>query len=145
MRRFHRQPPFQAKANVPMVTATRDRLALEIRMAGELLAVRPTVDAYNTLSKMLAALDRAGMRADLLAPGTALMNAICDRFEATGAITVEREEAAGLRQVAAGLRQVAANIDAALHRLPLQRFNRAVAEVEAFFALSEPTTNEKNS
>lgn len=138
MRRFHRQPAFQTKANVPMVTATRDRLALEIRMAGELLAVRPTVDAYNTLSKMLAALDRAGMRPDLMAPGTALMNTICDRYEQSGAITVEREEAAGLRQVVA-------NIDAALHRVPLQRFNRAVAEVEAFFALSEPTTNEKNS
>lgn len=138
MRRFHRQPGFQAKANVPMVTATRDRLALEIRMAGELLALRPTIEAYNTLSKMLAALDRAGMQKHILAPGTALMNTICDRFEATGAITLEREEAAGLRQVAA-------NIDAALHRLPLQRFNRAVAEVEAFFALSEPTTNEKNS
>lgn len=136
MRRFHRQPAFQAKANVPMVTATRDRLALEIRMAGELLALRPTIDAYNTLSKMLAALDRAGMRPDLLAPGTTLMNAICDRFEATGAITVEREEAAGLRQVAA-------NIDAALHRLPLQRFNRAVAEVEAFFAVANPSTNEQ--
>lgn len=138
MPRFHRQPAFQAKANVPMVTATRDRLALEIRMAGELLALRPTVDAYNTLSKMRAALDRAGMRPDLLAPGTALMNTICDRYEQSGAITVEREEAAGLRQVVA-------NIDAALHRVPLQRFNRAVAEVEAFFALSEPTTNEKNS
>lgn len=138
MRRFHRQPAFQAKAkaNVPMVTATRDRLALEIRMAGELLALRPTVDAYNTLSKMLAALDRAGMRPDLLAPGTALMNTICDRYEQSGAITVEREEAAGLRQVVA-------NIDAALHRVPLQRFNRAVAEVEAFFALSEPTTNDQ--
>lgn len=134
MRRFHRQPAFQAKANVPMVTATRDRLALEIRMAGELLSLRPTIDAYNTMSKMLAALSRAGMRQDLLEPGTALMNRICDRYEATGAITVEREEAAGLRQVAA-------NIDAALHRLPLQRFNRAVAEVEAFFAVTDAEPN----
>jgi len=137
MRRFHRQPAFQAKANVPMVTATRDRLALEIRMAGELLALRPTIEAYNTLSKMLAALDRAGMQKYILAPGTALMNTICDRFEATGVITVEREEAAGLRQVAA-------NIDAALHRLPLQRFNRAVAEVEAFFAVTNTESTERN-
>ena len=137
MRRFHRQPAFQTKANVPMVTATRDRLALEIRMAGELLALRPTVDAYNTLSKMLAALDRAGMRPDLLAPGTALMNAICDRYEQSGAITVEREEAAGLRQVVA-------NIDAALHRVPMQRFNRAVAEVEAFFAVTNTESTERN-
>lgn len=136
MPRFHRRQEFQAKANVPMVTTTRDRLALEIRMAGELLAARPTVDAYNTMSKMLAALDRAGMRPDLLAPGTVVMNKICDRYERSGLITVERAEAASLRQVAA-------NVDAALHRVPLQRFNRAVAEVEAFFALNEPSTNKE--
>ena len=138
MPRFHRRQEFQPQANVPMMTMTRDRLALEIRMAGVSLAALPTIDAYNTLSKMLAALDRAGMRPELLALGTALMNRICDRFEHSGAITVEREEAAGLRQVVA-------NIDAALHRIPLQRFNRAVAEVEAFFALNEPTPNENNS
>lgn len=130
MPRIHRRPEFQAKAKVPMATTTRDRLALEIRMAGESLAALPTVDAYNTLSKMLAALSRAGMRPDLLAPGTALMSRICDRFEHFGAITVECEEAAGLRQVVA-------NIDAALHRIPLQRFNRAFAEVEAFFAVTD--------
>jgi len=138
MRRFHRRPEPQAKANVPMVTETRDRLAMECRMAGEVLIVRPSIDAYNILSKMLAALSRAGMHTDLLKPGTAIMNRICDRFEHSGAITVECEEAAGLRQVTA-------NIDAALHRLPLQRFNRAVAEVEAFFAVTdaEPPNKEQ--
>lgn len=130
MPRIHRCPVFQPKANVPMVTTTRDRLALEIRMAGEVLAACPTIDAYNALSKMLAALDRAGMRPDLLAPGTALMNRICDRYEQTDSITVECEEAAGLRKMAA-------NIDAALHRVPLQRLNRAVAEVELFFAVRD--------
>ena len=136
MPRFHRPTMFQAKANVPMVTATRDRLATEIRMAAEVLAARPTVDAYNTMSKMLAALSRAGMRQQLLEPGTVLMNRICDRYEANATITVECEEAAGLRQVAA-------NIDAALHRLPVQRFKRAVAEVEAFFAIVDPTITEQ--
>gem|GEM_PF-1074079 len=135
MPRFHRRPNLPAKANVPMVTETRDRLAIEVRMAGEVLAARPSIDAYNTMSKMLAALSRAGMRPTLLEPGTALMNRICDRYEANGTITVEREEAAGLRQVAA-------NIDAALHRLPVQRFNRAVAEVEAFFAVVDSEPNE---
>ncbi|WP_312514971.1 hypothetical protein [Massilia sp.] len=135
MPRFHRRPEFQAGANVPMMTMSRDRLALEIRMAGESLAALPTIDAYNTLSKMLASLPRAGLRPDLLAPGTVLMNSICDRYEQSGAITVECEEAAGLRQVVA-------NIDAALHRIPLQRFNRAVAEVEAFFAVADPSTNQ---
>jgi hypothetical protein len=56
------------------------------------------------------------------------MNDICDRYEQTGAITVEAEEARHLRQVIAA-------IDASLPRIPLQRLNRAVAEVEAFFAV----------
>ena len=76
---------------------------------------------------MLAALSRAGMAQELLEPGTALMNRICERYEANGTLTVERKEADGLRQVAA-------NIDAALHPIPLQHFTRAVAEIEAHFA-----------
>ena len=128
--RSYRRPTFQPKANVPMATETRDRLALQVRMAGESLIEQPSIDAYNTLSKMLASLTRAGLRADLVDPGSALMNGICDRYELTSGITVELEEAARLRQVIA-------NIDAALHRIPVQRFARSVAEVEAFFALSD--------
>lgn len=62
MPRFHHRAAFQPKANVPMATESRDRLALELRMAGESLIVCPSIDAYNTLSKMLAALNRAGLR-----------------------------------------------------------------------------------
>ena len=125
MPRFHRCPQFSSKANVPMVAETRDRLALEIRMAGETLIAHPSIDAYNTLSKMFASLDRAGMSADLVGPGAKIMGAICDRYEETHSITVEREEAAGLRQAIA-------DIDAGLHRVPLNRFAQAVAEVEVF-------------
>jgi hypothetical protein len=113
-----------------MTTETRDRLALENRMAGESLIGHPSIDAYNTLSKMFAALERAGMSPVLLHPGTRIMNDICDRYEQTGAITVEAEEARHLRQVIAA-------IDASLPRIPLQRLNRAVAEVEAFFAVED--------
>lgn len=135
MRPTYRRPQFQARANVPMATETRDRLALQIRMAGESLIGQPSIDAYNTLSKMLAALTRAGMAAALVDPGSILMNGVCDRFEQAGSITVESEEAAKLRQALA-------NIDAALHRVPLQLLSRAVAEVEAFFAFVEPSTTE---
>ena len=128
MHRFHQRAAFQPKANVPMATESRDRLALELRMAGESLIVRPSIDAYNTLSKMLAALNRAGMRADLLDPGTNILNSICDRYEQSSRITVEPEEAEQLRQALA-------NIDAGLHRVPLQRLTRAVAEVEVFFTV----------
>jgi len=135
MRRYHRPVVFQPNANVPMVTETRDRLALEIRMAGESLIEHPSIDAYNTLSKMLASLSRAGMAAALLDRGTNIMNTICDRYEQSGHITVESEEAASLRVSIA-------DIDAALHRLPLRRFDQAVAEVEVFFAVTDPTNNE---
>jgi len=136
MPRFHQRAAFQPKANVPMATESRDRLALELRMAGESLIARPSIDAYNTLSKMLAALNRAGMQDDLLDPCTNTLNSICDRYEQSSSITVEPEEAEQLRQALA-------NIDAGLHRVPLQRVARAVAEVEAFFTLVEPSTNEK--
>lgn len=134
MPRFHRRFQFPANANVPMVTETRDRLALQIRMAGESLIAQPTIDAYNTLSKMLAALSRAGLYAAVVDPGSRIMGAICDRFEQTGHITMEPEEAAGLRQAIA-------DIDAGLHRIPVQRFARAVAEVEAFFAVTDSESN----
>lgn len=60
---------FQPKANVPMVTETHRRLALELRMAGESLVASPSVDAFNQLSKMLAALCIAGMAGETAAPG----------------------------------------------------------------------------
>jgi hypothetical protein len=123
---------FQPKANIPMVGETRDRLALEIRMAGESLIGHPSIDAYNTLSKMFAALERAGMSSILVHPGSRLMGMICDRYEQSGGITVDACEAKGLRQVLAA-------IDAGLHRIPLQRFVQAVAEVEVFFNVVNPT------
>lgn len=137
MRRFHHRAAFQPRANVPMATESRDRLALELRMAGESLIAHPSIDAYNTLSKMLAALNRAGLQDILLDPATNTLNSICDRYEQSSSITVEPEEAAQLRQALA-------NIDAGLHRIPLQRLARAVAEVEAFFAFVEPSDTEKS-
>ena len=131
MPRFHKRFHFQPKANVPMVTETRDRLALEIRMAGESLIERPSIDSYNILAKMFAALNRAGM-ATVVDPGSRTMHTICDRYEQVRTITVERKEAETLRQVIA-------NVDAALHRVPLQRFVKAVAEVEVFCTVTDPT------
>jgi hypothetical protein len=135
MPRFHHRGQLQPKANIPMVGETRDRLALEIRMAGEHLIGGSSIESYNTLSKMFAALVRAGMDAHLVDPGSKIMGAICDRYEQAGSITVEPEEAAGLRQAVA-------DIDAGLHRIPLQRFARAVAEVETFVAVVDPSPNE---
>lgn len=129
MSRFHKRTQFQPKANVPMVAETRDWLALEIRIAGESLIARPSIDSYNVLSKMFAVLSRAGMDDDLVNTGSRIMGRICDRYEDMRSIT-ESEEAAGLRQAVV-------DIDAGLHRVPLQRLERAVAEVEVFFVVSE--------
>jgi hypothetical protein len=137
MNRYHRRRQFQDGANVPMTVETRDRLALQIRMAGESLIGHPSIDAYNTLSKMLASLVRAGMSGHLVESGSAVMNLICDRYEQSRVITVEPEEAARLRRAIA-------DIDAGLHRVPLQRFERAVAEVEVFAAVTDPApSNQK--
>jgi hypothetical protein len=118
-----------------MVAETRNRLALEIRMAGETLINRPSIDAYNTLSKMFAALERAGMSPVLVNPGSRVMNAVCDRYEESGVVTVDCKEALRLRQVIAA-------VDAGLHRIPLQRFAQAVAEAEAFCAVVDLSPNE---
>lgn len=131
---FHRRFQLPPKANLPMCVESRDRLALEIRLAGVSLIGRPTIDSYNVLSKMFAALIRAGMDAAVVDPGSRIMGTICDRFVETDRITVEREEAEGLRQVFA-------EIDAGLHRVPVQRIAKAVAEVEVFFSVS--TTEER--
>lgn len=132
MNRFHRRRQFQDGANVPMTVETRDRLALQIRMAGESLIGQPSIDSYNTLSKMLASLVRAGMNGHLVEPASVVMNLICDRYEQCRLITVEPEEATRLRQAVA-------DIDAGLHRVPLQRLERAVAEVEVFAAVTDPS------
>lgn len=70
---------FQPKANIPMVTETHRRLALELRMAGESLIASPSVDAFNLLSKMLAALCNAGMAGEAMDLATGAMSDICDR------------------------------------------------------------------
>ncbi len=121
-----------------MTVESRDRLALEIRMAGESLIGQPSIDAYNTLSKMLASLVRSGMNGNLIEPGSIVMNQICDRYEQQGTLTVEPEEAQRLRQAIA-------DIDAGLHRVPLQRLTRAVAEVEVFFAVDVDGTAQKET
>lgn len=132
---YHRPAQFQPKASIPMVRETHSRLALQLRLAGESLIGQPTVDSYNTLSKMLAALNRAGLAATVTDPATDTMNAICDRFvfEPAGGVTVKEAEAETLRASLAA-------IDAALPRVPVNRFAHAVAEVEAFFALTEAAT-----
>lgn len=119
--------PFQPKANVPMVTETHRRLALELRMAGETLIARPSVDAFNQLSKMFAALCNAGMAGEAMDLATSTMSDSCDRYEWVRKIGVKPCEAEWLRIAIA-------SIDGRLAQLPVNQFAQAVAEVELFCA-----------
>lgn len=118
---------FQPKASIPMVTETHRRLALERRMAGESLIAAPSVDAFNQLSKMLAALCNAGMAGEAIDLATDTMSDICDRYERVQKIGVSELEGEWLRLAIA-------SIDDRLPMIPVNRFAKAVAEVEMFCA-----------
>ena len=120
---------FQPGANVPMVTETHQRLALQLRTTGETLIARPSPDSFNQLSKMFAALCNAGMAGEAIDLATDTMSDICDRYERVGKVGVSDTEAEWLRTAIA-------SIDDRLPFLPVNRFRKAVAEVEAFCALA---------
>lgn len=115
------------KGNVPMVTETHRRLALELRLAGETLIAAPAPSSYNTLSKMLAALSRAGMTDSALHNANSTMSDVVDRYERVGKVGLKDTEAAALRQAIAG-------IDARLGRLPVNKLAEAIAAVEIYCA-----------
>jgi hypothetical protein len=115
------------KGNVPMVTETHRRLALELRLAAEALIGAPSPVTYNTLSKMLAALNRAGLHGGALDQANDTMNVVVDRFERVGKVGVSATEAEALRQAIA-------SIDGGLARVPVNKFAEAVAAVEVYCA-----------
>lgn len=110
-----------------MVTATHRRLALELRMAVETLVAQPSPDAYNQLSKMLAALCRAGMTGTALDAATSTMSDICDRYERVNKIGIKAAEAQALRQAIGA-------IDGAIARIPVNVFMEAVASIDVYCA-----------
>ncbi|SFD03335.1 hypothetical protein SAMN04515619_12015 [Collimonas sp. OK412] len=109
-------------AFVPMMRCTRNDLALELRLAIELLIAEPSPDAYNQLSKMLLAMGNTGARGESLARANNTMLAICDRFDRVGKVGVSVAEATSLRCAAGGL-------DEMLSHIPINVFSAAVAVV----------------
>jgi hypothetical protein len=105
-----------------MMRCTRNDLALELRLAIELLIAEPSPDAYNQLSKMLLAMGNTGARGESLARANNIMLAICDRFDRVGKVGVSVGEAASLRCAAGGL-------DEMLSHIPINVFTAAVAVV----------------
>lgn len=116
--------------NTPMTTPAHRRLALEMRMAVEALIAAPAPDTFNAVSKILAAVDGAGLRGQPLAAATATMNQICDRYERMGLVKVGVSDAE-----AAALRQHIADVELALPLAPLNVLNNAIAQVEIFCSL----------
>ncbi len=119
---------FQQKANVPMGTETYKRLALELYMTGETLINQPSVEAYNQMSKMFAALARVGLAGPAMDLGNGALSQICDRFERVGKVGVKESEAEQLRLAIT-------SIDDVLPRLPVNLLDKAIAEVEVFCAM----------
>ena len=97
-------------------------------MAVETLASAPSPDAYNQLSKMLAAMRAAGVQGELLDSATVTMNTICDRYERVGKIGLKDDEVQALRGAIAA-------IEAAMAQLPLDVFAAAVAKIEVYCAM----------
>jgi hypothetical protein len=118
---------FQKGARIPMTTDTYQRLALELRMAGEALITHPTPDTYNQLSKMFATLIRARMAGDAIDLANDALSDICDRFEEEGQIRITDVEAEHIRIAIMSL-------DARLPAVAVNHLRQAVAEVEVFCA-----------
>ena len=110
-----------------MTTEARNRLALELRASVETLVACPSPNAFNRLSKMLAALAGAGMDCAALEAASSTMNEICDRYERIGKVGLRDTEGEALRAAAGG-------IDQRLPYLPVNKLAEAVAQVEVFCA-----------
>lgn len=106
--------------HLPMMAGTRDRLALSLHLAVEVLINRPTVDSYNSLSTKFCTLSNAGIDNDALRSGSLALVAICDRYERVGKVGVTGDEAAALRD-SVGL------LDAALASIPANKLAAAEA------------------
>jgi len=118
---------FQPGARIPMTAETYQRLALQLRMAGEALITYPTPDTYNQLTKMLATLVRAKMTNPAIDEANKALSDICDRFEEEGRVHVTDDEASRIRQAVARL-------DEKLPAVAVNHFRQAQAEVEVFCA-----------
>lgn len=110
-----------------MTTETQRQLALQLRMAVEAIISAPSVDTFNTLSKIFAALCGCGMAGGAIDLATDTMGGICDRYERVQRVGVKEGEAAALRQAADG-------IDSKLSMIPVNKLRRAIAEVQIFCA-----------
>ena len=110
----------------PMMRATHDALALELRLGAEALILAPSIDTYNQLMLMMSSLTTAGLTSASLNLALRTLTAICDRFEQVKAVNVSPAEAEELRSAVAAL-------DAELPKITANRFRAAVALTDQTF------------
>lgn len=123
-KRHKKYKPGQVR--MPMMAETRNSLALELRLAVAALVQAPSVDTYNQLNQMLAAVawaadGQADIRRVALSLDLALRQ-VATRFERIEAVTVTALEATTLH---AGIDL----LDGLLGQLCMFRFREAVARV----------------
>lgn len=81
---------------VPMMSTTRDGLALELHATLETLIHRPDVDSFNRLFRIILAVETASHTPELL-PMSDALNDISERFVRVGKIGLSGDEANRLR------------------------------------------------
>jgi hypothetical protein len=106
---------------IPMMPETRDKLAMELRMAVETLISNPSIDAYNFLSTRFITLGRVAGQVDCLESAKAAMLDVFARFERVGKIGVDAMQAERLR-TAVG------EMDAMIGTIPVNKL--AVSEMK---------------
>lgn len=114
------------RVRLPMMEETRNSLALELRLAVSALVAAPSIDTYNQLNQMLAAVAHAAEGdADIRRVALSLdlaLRQVAERFERLETVTVTALEATTLH---AGIDL----LDGLLGHLCMYRFREAVARV----------------
>ncbi|MDQ2822760.1 MAG: hypothetical protein M3Y65_20675 [Pseudomonadota bacterium] len=118
---------FQRGANIPMTTDTFQRLELQLRTSAETLISRPTPDSYNQLTKMFSALVRCNLVGETMDLGNDALSDICDGYQSTGAVAITDVQGEHIRLAVDSMTK-------ALHLVPVNKLEQAVAEVEVFCA-----------
>lgn len=108
-------------ANIPMMTETRDSLALGMRMSIEALITAPSVETYNAVSLRLVTLGRVVGAHDFMESAKAAMLDVFARYERIGKMGVSDPEAARLRDASRLM-------DAVIALVPVNKFAAAEAK-----------------
>ena len=109
-----------------MMTESRDALAMQMHTAVDTLIQRPSIDAYNRMSKMLASMKYSGLSAECLDAATEILNGVCDRYERMQKIGLSDKEAENLCAMVGEL-------DWLLSKIPVNVFKASVAAVHHNF------------